>query len=86
MKYTNSKKNKDGGGFIKITLIIVAALVILKYAYDIDVVGFLTQGTPKTFLDWLYRFGDNSWERYRDIIAEVWNYILGLIKKIFDNK
>lgn len=41
-------KNK---GFIRTVILIVAALVLIKYIYDIDVVGFLTEGKFREFLD-----------------------------------
>jgi hypothetical protein len=77
-------KNKNGnnGGFIKMTLIIVAALVLLKYAYDIDVVGFLTQGRFKELLDQFYALGAKGWTMYKDVIIKVWSYVLEFIKNL----
>ena len=76
-KFSNDRE----GGFIKITLIIVAALVLLKYIYDVDVVGFLTQGKFREILDKLYEFATMGWERYKETIIKVWNYIVGFFKK-----
>lgn len=81
----NFKKN-NGRGFIKITIIIVGALVMLKYIYDVDVIGFLTQGRFKGFLDQFYSLGIKGWEKYSDAIIKIWNYsfdfIKGLIAKV----
>lgn len=78
----NFKNNR--GGFIQITLVIIAALVLLKYVYDIDVVGFLTQGRFKELLDQFYELGTKGWAKYSDTIIRAWNYILGLAKDLLD--
>ncbi|MFH0803986.1 MAG: hypothetical protein V1896_00060 [Candidatus Zambryskibacteria bacterium] len=69
------KKNKNSRGIIQIILIVVGALVLLKYVYDVDVIGFLTQGRFKEFLDQFYSLGSKGWEKYSDIITRVWNYV-----------
>jgi hypothetical protein len=76
----NFKKQK--GGFIRTIVIIVAALVILKYLYDIDVVGFLTQGRFRELLDKFYGLGSEGWEKYKDIIMRVWEYTTEFAKNI----
>ena len=73
-------KNYKNTGFIQIILIVVAALVLLKYVYDIDIVGLLTKGRPKELLDQFYRLGAEGWERYSGVIMKVWNYLKDLIK------
>ena len=52
-------------GFIKITILIVVGLVVLKYAYDVDVVGYLGQ----------------FWEKYDGEVIwnKIVNFIKGLI-------
>lgn len=77
-KFSNKKR-----GFIKITIIIVGALVLLKYIYDVDVVGFLTQGKFRELLDQFYELGTKGWEKYSGVIIKVWNYCLNFIKNIF---
>ncbi|HEY4480361.1 MAG TPA: hypothetical protein VJB58_02745 [Candidatus Paceibacterota bacterium] len=74
MKKTSQK------GFIRATLIIVGALVVLKYAYDIDVVEFLTTGNFRKILDKFYNLGSAGWEKYRELILKVWDYIWTLAK------
>jgi len=64
-------KNKNG--FIQTTLIVVGALVLLKYAYNIDVVGFLTEGKPKELLGQLF-----------DLAVKSWNYLADLTKNLAD--
>jgi hypothetical protein len=80
MLNSNFKKNCNRRGFIQVVLIVVGALVLLKYVYNIDVVGFLTQGRFKELLDQFYSLGTKGWERYRDVIVKVWNYIAEYFK------
>lgn len=77
----NTMKN-DKRGFIQITLIIVGALVILKYAYSIDIIEFLTTGKFRSVLDKIYNFGSQGWEKYQDLIITIWDYLKNLIKNI----
>jgi len=63
-------------------LIILVALVLLKYIYDIDVVGFLTQGKFKDLLDQFYGLGAKGWDKYSEIIIKVWNYIFEFVKNL----
>ncbi|MEK7116579.1 MAG: hypothetical protein AAB837_00235 [Patescibacteria group bacterium] len=77
------KNRNQKGGFIKIIIIIVGALVLLKYIYNIDVVGFLTQGKFREFLDQIYSLGAKGWQKYSDVIIKIWNYCLNFIKNIF---
>lgn len=67
-------KNKNKG-FIQITLIIVGTLVVLKYAYNVDVIEFLTTGKFRAILDKIYNFGSNGWEKYQDLILKIWDYV-----------
>lgn len=76
-------KNKKGGGFIKATLMLLGALVLLKYTFNIDVVEFLTTGKFRSFLDWFYELGQTGWIKYREILVKVWGSIINLIKNIF---
>lgn len=82
MSNPNLKKCDRGAGFIQIVLIVVGALVLLKYVYDIDVVGFLTRGKFREFLDHVYNFGIRGWEKYDNVIIKVWNYIIDFIKNL----
>lgn len=76
------KKINKSGGFISIILIVVGALVLLKYVYNIDVIEFLTQGRFKELLDQFYSLGAKGWSKYSEIIIKVWNFFGGLIKNI----
>ncbi len=67
-------KNKNKG-FIQITLIIVGTLVVLKYAYNVDVIEFLTTGKFRAILDKIYNFGLSGWEKYQDLILKIWDYV-----------
>lgn len=89
----NFKKNIDRGlpffqkpqkGFVRVVLLVVAALVLLKYAYDIDIVGFLTQGRFKELWDKLYGLSLKGWESYKDVILRVWDQIWDFIKNSID--
>lgn len=73
---------KKNGGFIQIILIILGALVVLKYVYDIDIVGYLTEGWFRKVLDKIYGLASQGWEKYRDVIIGTWNFVVGLIKKL----
>jgi hypothetical protein len=73
----NFKKNT---GFIKIIFIVVAALVVMKYIYNIDIIGFLTQGRFRDLLDKVYEFGSIGWGKYRDIIIKILEYIKNIIR------
>ncbi len=75
-------KNKNqGGGSITIIIIVVGALVLLKYVYNIDVVSFLTQGRFRELLDQFYKLGSEGWIKYRDTLISIWNYFLKFLKK-----
>ncbi len=78
----NQKKNYKNGGFIQITLIIVGTLVVIKYIYDIDIVGMLTEGQFKTWLDKIYSLGTEGWEKYKDVIIRIWDLILDFVQNI----
>jgi len=80
MRYKKNKKS----GLVTIILIIIAALVLLKYVYDIDIVGFLTQGRFKELLDQFYNLGSKGWEKYSDVLIKGWNYIIELAKNILE--
>ena len=85
---TNSMKifkNKNSG-FIKMTLVIISALVALKYIYDVDVIGFLTQGRFEELLDKFRDLGLKGWEKYKDLIIKVWGMISGFVKDFFADK
>lgn len=78
-----TKFSNKRGGFISIIIIVVGALVLLKYVYNIDVIGFLTQGRFKELLDQFYSLGAKGWLKYSELILKVWNFFFGLIKNIF---
>lgn len=78
------KFSNKSGGFIQIILIVIGALVLLKYIYNIDIVGFLTEGWFKELLDKFYSLGSKGWEKYSDVIIKVWNYVLEFLKNLID--
>jgi len=75
-------KNKTSGGFISSILLILGALVLLKYVYNIDVVGFLTTGKFRDWLDKLYKISSVGWQKYDTTIIKIWNYLIALIKSL----
>ena len=77
-----TKISKTSGGFIKMILLVVIALVLLKYIYSVDVIGFLTQGRPKELLDQIYNLALNGWEKYSEFIIKIWSYIIDFIKSL----
>lgn len=60
----DSKRLQKSGGFIKITILIIIGLVVLKYAYDIDVLNYVIQ----------------IWEKYRGPIQNIWQNIINFFK------
>ncbi len=74
-------KNKKSG-FVTMILVIIVALVLLKYLYEVDIVGFLTEGRFKGLLDQFYSLGSKGWEKYSDVLIKLWNYIFDLAKNI----
>lgn len=79
---SESKKilKKQESGFIKSIILILGALIVLKYIYSIDVVGFLTTGKFKIFLDTFYKFGYEAWIKYREVVIEISKKIIYLVK------
>lgn len=74
---TNKKK-----GFIKTTLIVIAALVLLKYAYDFDVISLLSNGKFRILLDKFYEFGKSGWGSYSEAIIKIWEFTVKILKLI----
>ena len=77
----NNKKNTERG-FIKMIIIIVGALVLLRYVYKIDVIGFLTQGRFKELLDQFYNLASQGWQKYNQTIIKLWDYIIEFFKNL----
>ncbi len=75
-----NKIKNNGGGFIQAILIVIGALVILKYAYKIDIVGLLTTGSFKMWLDKFYSLALSGWDRYDWLVVKAWDYSIGFIK------
>lgn len=78
----NHKYNQSG--FIKTIIIVLVALVLLKYAYNLDVVAFLTEGRFKELLDRFYELGSKGWLNYKELILKVWNFAISTIKALID--
>jgi len=78
-----TKGNRKQSGFITIIIVIIAALVLLKYAYDIDVVNSIIAGNFKDLFDQIYNLIINWWGEYGHVILNIWNSIIDLIKKTF---
>jgi len=57
-------------GFIQIVLLVLVALILLKYIYSIDVIEFLTN------------FAENIWGKYGDNLFKIWNYVVTFIKSL----
>lgn len=68
--------NRDNqNGFIKSILVIVGALVLLKYTYKLDVIGFLTDGKFKELLNKFYELGKFGWDKYYYLIEIIYQKI-----------
>jgi hypothetical protein len=79
-----TRSRATSGGFIQLVFIVITALIILKYAFEVDIVGFLTSGKVKDWLDKLYAFGLAGWNKYKEIITAGWTWWSDLYKKIFN--
>lgn len=69
-------------GFIQATLVVIVALVILRYTYHIDVIEILTTGKFKIWLDKIYNFGSFGWGKYYEIVFKIWNYMIDFAKNL----
>ncbi len=78
---TGAGRMTQSGGFIKMILLIIAGLVLLKYLYEVDIVGYLTEGRFREILDKVYAFSTEAWVKYREVVVKIWNYIIGWFKK-----
>lgn len=86
-KKGRSKKiqtHKNSKGFIQIILAVVVTLVLIKYLYNIDVIGFLTTGKPREWLDWVYSLSSQIWSKYGDTLIKAWNYVFKFLKDLLD--
>lgn len=83
-KNLNNRGLPAQAGFVKTILIVVGALVLLKYAYSLDVIGFLTEGRFKELLDRFYELGSKGWLNYKELILKVWNFAISAIKALID--
>lgn len=89
MASQNFKKERGRGlpaqaGFIRAIILVVGALVLLKYVFDIDVIGSLTQGRFKELWSKLYELGLKGWEKYGHVVIKAWDYLWGVVKNLLD--
>lgn len=82
MKYFG-KNNFQKGGAIKTIIIVVAILVLLKYLYQFDVIGDLSQGKFKFVLDKFYAFGKAGWTKYSEVLIKVWEFVKSVFFNLF---
>jgi hypothetical protein len=73
-----AKASAGEGGFIRNIVIIVGALVALKYFFDFDLIDLLTQGKFKEVIDWLRA---NLWQKF--VVDMVWPFIKNAIHNLF---
>lgn len=66
-------------GFIKQIIIIVGALVALKYFLHFDLVDLLSQGKYTEVLSWLKI---NVWDKF--VIHTLWDYLSNFFKNLID--
>lgn len=83
MKNKNPKGDLPAqAGFIQMILIVIGALVLLKYVYNIDIVGYLTVGRPKELLDQFYGLAARGWAKYDSYMIDFWDYSINFIKNL----
>ena len=78
----NYKNNKQG--FIKIILVVVVSLVLLKYIFDFDIVGLLSEGKFRVVLDKIYELGTYGWTKYKDVLIKTFQFVFGLVKNLLN--
>ena len=71
-------------GFISITLIVIGVLITLKYAFNVDIVGFLTSGKFREFLDTAYTWSAKGWNQYSELLVKLAKMLIDLIKNTLD--
>ncbi len=71
-------------GFISITLIVVGVLITLRYAFNVDVVGFLTSGKFREFLDLAYTWSAKGWNEYSELLVKLAKMSIDFIKNTLD--
>lgn len=76
------KLNQKNAGFIKTVILVIGALVLLKYAYDFDIIQLLSTGKFKIVLDKFYAFGKAGWGSYNETILKVWEFITGIFWQV----
>lgn len=77
-------KSHNKTGFIKTVLLVIAALVLLKYAYDFDIIYLLSTGKFKIVLDKFYSFGKAGWGSYSEAILKVWEFITSVFWQVIN--
>ena len=63
-------------------LLVLVVLIVLRYIYDVDIVGFFTTGWFRQVLDKIYKFGSEGWQKYGDMLIGIWNFILNFLKDL----
>lgn len=84
IKLMKNFKSNQRGGAIKTIIFVVAALVLLKYLYQFDVIGDLSQGKFKYVLDKFYAFGQAGWSKWNYILVKVWEFAKNLFWNILN--
>ena len=76
--------SKGQMGFVRTVLLVIASLIFIKYAFDIDVVGSLTTGRAREWLDKIYEVSKLGWQKYGIWVIKVWDYSLEFGKNLAD--
>jgi hypothetical protein len=73
MKATNA-------GFVKKILLIIAALVLLKYLFDFNILEFLKSPKVAAIIEWFGDFFGYIWRQY---LSPVLGWLIDLISEFF---
>lgn len=77
------KKKLNERGIIKNIILVIIGLVLVKYIFDIDLIGLLTTGQAKIWLDKLYELARQGSTKYGELALKMWDYLIELIKNLF---
>ena len=75
------KTKQESSGFIMTIILIIVALLLLKYAFDIDVIDFIFSGRLEHYIVLGWEFIQNIWENYiASIFTAIWENLMKIIQ------
>ena len=71
-------QNKEAG-LIKAIILVVIALLILKFAFDFDVVDYISGEEFKTFATGVWNAVKIGWAALLDMAVRLWEFVTGFL-------